>query len=442
MTEHEFFNPYTHGFARVAVAVPRNRVADPVFNAARNARAVPRGRGRRRRAGRLPGAGPVGLHLRRPVPPARAARCLRARAAGRWPRAVARHRRGRRGRPAGGVDHRLYNCAAVVARGPAAGRGAEDLPAELRRVLRGRQFNARRHRAADARSCSAGQRVPFGTDLLFQSRQIAALQLHVEICEDLWVPIPPSSYAALAGATVLVNLSASNVTIGKAATGTSWSSLQSARCLAAYLYTAAGIGESTTDLAWDGHALIYESGTCWPRASASATARTSSRPTSTSSASRASACGRTPSAPSVRSTRARWRAGAPSSSNCRVPSQLPHGLLRKVERFPYVPVGPGARATRAAARSSASRCRRWRSACRRPARKLVIGVSGGLDSTQALLVCAQAMDRLGLPRTNILAYTMPGFATSGRTLAQAHRLMARSAAPRARSTSAPAACRC
>src|SRR5262249_7953721 len=103
--------------------------------------------------------------------------------------------------------------------------------------------------------------VPFGSRLLFQLEQQPKLTFHVEICEDLWVPIPPSSYAALAGATVMLNLSASNITIGKADFRRHLVGDQSARCLAAYLYSAAGHGESTTDLAWDGHALIYENGT-------------------------------------------------------------------------------------------------------------------------------------------------------------------------------------
>ena len=105
-----------------------------------------------------------------------------------------------------------------------------------------------------------GLTAPFGTDLLFSAGDLPDFVVHAEICEDFWVPIPPSSSAALAGATVLANLSASNITIGKADTRRLLCQSQSARCLAAYLYAAAGAGESTTDLAWDGQAGIYENG--------------------------------------------------------------------------------------------------------------------------------------------------------------------------------------
>jgi NAD+ synthase (glutamine-hydrolysing) len=103
--------------------------------------------------------------------------------------------------------------------------------------------------------------VPFGNQLLFQLESQPLCTVHVEICEDLWVPIPLSSYAALAGATVLINLSASNITIGKVEHRRQLVASQSARCLAAYVYSSAGFGESTTDLAWDGHGMIYENGT-------------------------------------------------------------------------------------------------------------------------------------------------------------------------------------
>src|SRR4029450_8559710 len=103
-----------------------------------------------------------------------------------------------------------------------------------------------------------GERLPFGNELVFEALNVEGFKLHVEICEDVWTPTPPSTYAALAGATVLTNLSASNITIGKADYRRSLCAGQSGKCIAAYLYSAAGPGESTTDLAWDGHALIYE----------------------------------------------------------------------------------------------------------------------------------------------------------------------------------------
>ena len=114
-----------------------------------------------------------------------------------------------------------------------------------------------------------GERIPFGNDLVFDAVNVEGFKLHVEICEDVWTPIPPSTYAALAGATVLANLSASNITIGKAEYRRNLCASQSGKCIAAYLYSAAGPGESTTDLAWDGHALIYENNELLPKRSGS-----------------------------------------------------------------------------------------------------------------------------------------------------------------------------
>jgi NAD+ synthase (glutamine-hydrolysing) len=239
----------------------------------------------------------------------------------------------------------------------------------------------------------------------------------------VWVPIPPSSFAALAGATVLVNLSASNVVVGKSGYRHQLVGQQSARCLAAYLYTSAGRGESTTDMAWDGQAIIYEKGELLAE---------SPRFLDDSHIVYADV-------DLGRLSHERMHTGTFGQSARRhadevaafrvisVPVTLPLErtlpLQRVVERFPYVPSDQARRDERCTEvyniqvqalvqRLSASNIS-----------KVVIGVSGGLDSTHALLVCAKAMDRLNLPRTNILAFTMPGFATSSRTLEQAHALM-------------------
>src|SRR5687768_12681745 len=155
------------------------------------------------------------------------------------------------------VDGLLYNCAALVCRGRLAGVVPKTYLPNYREFYEGRQFTP-----GDTSQRSgirlAGQAAPFGANLLFSFSE--KLLLHVEICEDLWVPSPPSSFAALAGATVIANLSASNIVVGKEGYRKQLVSNQSARCLAAYLYSAAGLGESTTDLAWDGHAIIYENG--------------------------------------------------------------------------------------------------------------------------------------------------------------------------------------
>ena len=237
------------------------------------------------------------------------------------------------------------------------------------------------------------------------------------------MPQPPSSAAALAGAEILLNLSASNITIGKAQMRRLLCASQSARCLAAYAYSAAGAGESTTDLAWDGQAGIFEMGKSWPRPSGSRRRPRWRPPMSISGAFARSGCAPTPSA-TARAPRA--RRGARRSARSVSTSSRPQeklALRRNVERFPYVPADPAMLADNC---YEAYNIQVQGLAQRLKAtglKKLVIGVSGGLDSTQALIVSARAMDRLGLPRTNILAYTLPGFATGEATKANAWRLM-------------------
>ena len=264
-----------------------------------------------------------------------------------------------------------------------------------------------------------GHTAPFGTDLLFAAQDLPGLVVHAEICEDVWIPVPPSSPAALAGATVLTNLSASNITIGKAETRRLLCRSQSARCVAAYLYAAAGAGESTTDLAWDGQASIFENGETlaetdrFPASSQVAFAdidldllrnermRMGSFDTN-----------RRRNATAFR--RIGFRLDPPANDI---------GFERKVERYPFVPADRDRlehdcyEAYNIQLSGLAQRLRAT------GIQRVVIGVSGGLDSTQALIVCAQALDLLQLPRGNIHAFTMPGFATSAHTKANAIALM-------------------
>ena len=157
------------------------------------------------------------------------------------------------------VEQGLFNSAVVVHRGRVLGAIAKSYLPEYREYYEKRQFRAARDLIGDGVSLF-GEAVPFGADLLFEASDLDGFCVHVEICEDLWTAIPPSTYGALAGATVLVNLSASNVTVAKAEYRRKLCAAQSARTLAAYLYAAAGAGESTTDLAWDGQAMICENG--------------------------------------------------------------------------------------------------------------------------------------------------------------------------------------
>jgi NAD+ synthase (glutamine-hydrolysing) len=268
----------------------------------------------------------------------------------------------------------------------------------------------------------AGQRAPFGTDLLFRLAELKGFVLHVEICEDLWVPAPPSSFAALAGATVIANLSASNIVIGKEGYRHQLVGNQSARCIAAYLYSAAGPGESTTDLAWDGHAMVYENGSLVAESKRFAAEPQIALADVDLGRLAADRMRQNTFAASAQRHAAEIRRFREIEFSLPLPSGR-LSLERKVERFPYVPSDAANRDLRCAevyriqVQGLATRMRAA------GAKKLVIGVSGGLDSTQALIVCARAMDELKLPRSNVLAFTMPGFATSSRTRNQAWQLM-------------------
>ena len=267
----------------------------------------------------------------------------------------------------------------------------------------------------------AGQTAPIGTRILFRATDVRDLTFHVEICEDMWVPVPPSALAALAGATVLCNLSASPITVGRADARRVLAESASMRCAAAYLYCAAGQGESTTDLSWDGQTMVYE---CGEQLGESERFPEGPR--------------RTVVDVDLERIRAeRLRQGTFDDNRRAVgegdvyttidfelsPPLTGAGLRRKIDRFPFVPDDPAklAQDCYEAYNIQVSGLEKRLSAIGQP--KIVIGVSGGLDSTHALIVAAKAMDRLGRPRSDILAFTMPGFATSDQTLGNALALM-------------------
>jgi NAD+ synthase (glutamine-hydrolysing) len=315
---------------------------------------------------------------------------------------------------------RLYNTAVVVHRGEVLGVVPKiHLPTY-------REFYERRQFASGAGVTGGTIRVgtataPFGTDLLFEALDRPDLVLGVEICEDMFVPVPPSAALALGGATVLANLSGSPITIGRADTRGVLARSQSMRCLAAYVYAAAGTGESTTDLSWDGQTTIFENGVelaSGPRFSDRAAVTTADVDLDLLAAERARQN-------SFEDNRA-WIAGAQSLRRIGFrldPPDTDLGLRRPLERFPFVPADPARLAQDCYEAYSiqvdglVQRLRSTGSAT------VVIGVSGGLDSTQALLVAARAMDLLGRPRTDILGFTLPGFATSDTTKSSAWRLM-------------------
>ena len=416
-----FFNLYNHGFARVAVAVPANRVADPLFNGDQTARMMADAARSGAAVVLFPELGLSGytcddlFHQHALLDGCEAALATVLEASTALPIAAVV------GLPLR-VDDRLFNCAAVVHRGRLLGIVPKTYLPNYAEFYEARQFNP----AADSVRTELellGQRVPFGGELIFEATDCPLLRFHIEICEDVWVPIPPSSYAALAGATVLLNLSASNITVGKADYRHRLVNIQSARCLSAYLYSSAGIGESTTDLAWDGQALIYENGDLLAES-----ARFSDKSHIITAdvdlerlaheRMRQTSFGHSVSQHASRVQRFR-RIGFELGLDRTV--RLP--MQREVARFPYVPADPRLKDERCNEVYNIQVQALLQRLSAANIKKLVIGVSGGLDSTHALLVCAKTMDRLGLPRSNILGFTMPGFATSGRTLDQALRLM-------------------
>ena len=272
--------------------------------------------------------------------------------------------------------------------------------------------------------------VPFGPDLLFRAKDVPGFTFHVEVCEDMWVPVPPSSHAALAGASVLVNISGSPITVGRAADRNALVKATSMRCNAAYVYTAAGAGESSTDLSWDGQAMIYEMGkelASSPRFSLEAQVTVADIDLDVLRQERLRQ-GTFDDNRRVLGIGTETGAFGSNPENFRTviytlkPPRTDLGLRRPVDRFPFVPDDEAQlnqdcyEAYNIQVYGITQRLR----AIGNP--KLVIGVSGGLDSTHALIVAARAMDLLGRPRTDILAYTLPGFATSDHTKNNAYRL--------------------
>jgi NAD+ synthase (glutamine-hydrolysing) len=418
---NRFFNLYSHQFARVAAASPVCKVADPLFNVTQT---VELAKQAAKQGAVLVAFPELGLsaytcddlfHQQALLTACESALAAVVEASRSLPVAMVV------GLPLK-VNHALYNCAAVVAGGRVLGIVPKSYLPNYGEFYESRQFAPADCAAVDKVELF-GDDVPFGPNLLFEIENLPLFRFHVEICEDVWVPVPPSSFAAMAGATVLVNLSASNVVVGKSGYRHQLVSQQSARCMAAYLYTSAGRGESSTDMAWDGQSLIYENGSLLAE---------SERFRDESNLILADVdLGRLSQERMHATTFAmnarRHAAEVGSFRLVRFALTLPVDrtlpLARTVERFPYVPADRSRRDERCTEVYNIqvqALVQRLGSA---GIKKVVIGISGGLDSTHALLVCAKAMDRLGLPRTNILAYTMPGFATSERTLNQARELM-------------------
>ena len=343
------------------------------------------------------------------------------------------------------LGDRLYNCALVIQGGRVRGVAPKSYLPTYREFYEKRHFAPGdalpagvesielpgvRSGSGSGDGVEPSARVPFGANLLFEVEDVPGLTFHVEVCEDMWVPVPPSSLAALAGATVLVNLSGSPITVGRAEDRELLARSSSARGLAAYVYAAAGQGESSTDLAWDGQTLVYENGELLgtterfpdgPRATVvdvdieglraerlrqgtfADNARTLSSPVAGA-----------PTAATTFTDPAAFQRIRIGGAELTAP-RTDIGLRRRVDRFPFVPDDPArlAQDCYEAYNIQVAALVQRLGAIGNP--KIVIGVSGGLDSTHALIVAARAMDRLGRPRSDIHAITMPGFATSAGT---------------------------
>ena len=317
--------------------------------------------------------------------------------------------------------HRIYNTAVVIHRGTVLGVAVKSYLPTYREFYERRQFAPGDDMAGTIRLLGAD--VPFGPDLLFAAEDIPGLVLHVEICEDMFVPVPPSAQAALAGATVLANLSGSPITIGRAEDRSLLARSASSRCLAAYIYAAAGEGESSTDLAWDGQTMIYENG----RALASSERFPKGERRSVADVDLDLLRAERLRMGTFDDNRRHHQSGRDSFRRIGFRLDPPAGdigLRREVQRFPFVPNDP-ARLEQDCYEGyniQVSGLEQRLRALHYP--KVVIGVSGGLDSTHALIVAARAMDREGRPRSDILAFSLPGFATGEHTRNNAARLCA------------------
>ena len=416
----EFNNLYAHGFVRVAAASPRVHLADPASNARETIELMRKADKAGAALCVFPELGLSGytlddLHMQSVLLSAVREAIARVKDASRSiaPAVIV-------GAPIQ-VGPAIHGCAVVLHRGVILGVVPKTYLPNYREFYEKRQFAMSGDATVDAIEL-AGELVPFGIDLSFEASDIPDFTLAVEICEDMWAAIPPSTYAALAGANIVANLSASNITIGKAAERDMLCLSQSARASCGYIYSAAGYGESTTDTAWDGQLAVYELGSKiaesdrFPDSSALLMAdvdvarivQDRLRNGTFRDAARNHAA-------DLQRRRISFTA-APDRD-----AKLP--LARKIDRFPFVPDDEALldQDCFEAYSIQVQGLRRRLEAS--GVKKAVIGISGGLDSTQALLVAVRAFDLMGAKRTDIIGVTMPGFATTDGTKSNAHALM-------------------
>ncbi len=416
-----FHSPASHGFVRVAAATPVVHTADPVANAEEHLVLIERAAGEGVELLLFPELslsayaiddlvmqGALLDEVERQI-----ARLAEATAeAGLIAVVGAPLRR----------DDRLYNCGVVLGNGRILGVTPKTYLPNYREYYEKRWFSAGGDVSSqDGDLTVAGEPVPFGVDLLFEAANRPGFVFAVEICEDYWAPLPPSTRQALSGARILLNLSASNIVIGKADERALLCASQSARAMAAYVFAASGWGESTTDLAWDGQATIHELGACL--ASGERFALESHLTVADVDVERIG-LDRLRNGTFADCARDELDGYVFERVLFEARDEGREGeLIRPLDRFPFVP-DDAARLDQDCYEAFNIQVqglmRRMKAT---NGERIVIGVSGGLDSTHALLVACRAFDRLGLPRSGILGYTLPGFATSEGTKSNAWALM-------------------
>lgn len=422
MTIRNYFNIYCHGFIRAAVCVPEVKVADTDFNVKSTLKMARRAADNHAIFALFPELG-ISAYSNEDLFHQDALLHAVQRA---LQQIVAASRKLKLIMVVGAplqVENRLYNCGIVIYGGRILGAAVKSYLPNYREFYERRQFTPAEEALTKTIELCGQQHIPFGADLLFHVQNIPHFKFFIEICEDVWVPVPPSSFAAMAGATLIGNLSASNITIGKSEYRQNLAANQSARCVAAYLYAAAGPGESTTDLAWDGHAMIHENGNLLAEST-----RFSQQPQVIYSDIDLDRLAQdrmrlTSFSQNARTHRDRIIAFRHIDFAVDIPETQRIFLVREYPRFPYIPADASKRDQRCYEAYNIQvqgLAKRLQAA---EIKNVVIGVSGGLDSTHALIVAARTMDLLGWPRTNIKAYTMPGFATTDKTYTNSVRLM-------------------
>ena len=311
-------------------------------------------------------------------------------------------------------EGRLFNTAAVMQSGKVLGLVPKSYLPNYKEYYEERWFSPARDALSDTVRF-LGETVPFGADLLFALESEPGVALAVEICEDLWAAVPPSSFHAVAGATVILNPSASNELVAKAEYRRELVKVQSGRTIAAYVYANAGVHESTTDVVFGGQLLVAENGVLLAegeRFKREGTLLVTDVDTERLLVERAR---QTSFAEGVHALARAHRRVALQP----VPAPRPHRLVRRVEVHPFVPDDPATLDERCEEIFSIQTAGLARRLEHTKVKRGVLGLSGGLDSTLALLVAVKTFDLLALPRGGVLAVTMPGFGTTQRTLQNA-----------------------